>query len=188
LLNGQAALLVSVVQRSRLLREHQRIPPSISSFSLATLVQRLTLSYADAAARLEVELIQRTPARNPCIMRGDMNRIEIALGEVVDNALKHSPKGAQVEIRLSKVNNGYRLEVLDEGPGIPGSESRRIFWPYFSLSQGGGGPSVGLGLTIARGIISRHRGSITPKANPGERGTVFTIFLPTGEGLNEYLQ
>jgi PAS domain S-box-containing protein len=98
---------------------------------------------------------------------------------LVDNALKYSPDGGRIEVRIADDPDAVRIAVRDEGLGIPLSEQERIFEKFYRLdagmSRGVGGS--GLGLHIARKTIAEMDGTISVQSTPG-LGSVFTIALP----------
>jgi PAS domain S-box-containing protein len=117
------------------------------------------------------------PARVAC----DENKLRQVLVNLVDNAIKYSPEGGEVEVRLEDANDECLIEVVDHGLGIPGSERDRIFEKFYRLdpqqSQGVGGS--GLGLYICRELVERMNGRITVESQPGE-GSCFTVALRPG--------
>jgi signal transduction histidine kinase len=109
----------------------------------------------------------------------DDGRLRQALLNVTENAIKYSPDGGSVELRLVDGAERVRIEVRDDGIGVPPAERERIFEKFYrldpSMSRGVGGS--GLGLYISRQLIEQMGGSIDVAANPGG-GSVFTIALP----------
>jgi signal transduction histidine kinase len=92
----------------------------------------------------------------------DERRIEQVLGNLVANAVRHSPDGAAVVLAAARRNGGVRYEVRDEGPGIPAEEADRVFERFYRSDRGrshdeGGS---GLGLAISRWIVELHGGTI----------------------------
>ncbi len=98
---------------------------------------------------------------------------------LVDNAIKYSPDGGRIEVRIVDEPDGVSISVRDEGLGIPVSEQERIFEKFYRLdagmSRGVGGS--GLGLHIARETITQMSGTISVQSAPGS-GSLFTIGLP----------
>jgi two-component system phosphate regulon sensor histidine kinase PhoR len=97
---------------------------------------------------------------------------------LVDNAIKFSPKGGTVEIRMSDENEHVQVAVEDHGIGIPKENMDHIFDRFYHLERSGddlfGG--IGLGLAITRQVIQEHHGNIDVESEPG-KGTVFTLTL-----------
>jgi signal transduction histidine kinase len=97
------------------------------------------------------------------------------LSNLVDNAVKHSPRGGTVVVRLDEAQDRLRLAVVDEGPGIPPAERERIFERFYRGSSTA--PGLGLGLYLARELVHAMGGSIQVESEPG-RGATFTVELP----------
>jgi len=93
---------------------------------------------------------------------GDPERIHEVLTNLLTNAVRHSPAGGQVSVRASPVPDGFRVEVSDEGVGIPPADIDRIFDRFYRVdaARGSGAGGAGLGLAIARSIVELHGGSI----------------------------
>lgn len=104
---------------------------------------------------------------------GDPERILQVLTNLLANAVRHSPAGGQVTVRASPVPDGFRVEVSDEGTGVPPDDIGRIFDRFYRVdaARGSGAGGAGLGLAIARSIVELHGGSIwaAPQSPPGCR-------------------
>ena len=113
--------------------------------------------------------------------------VEQALFNLVENAVKFSPPGDAVRIRAHDEGDETIIEVDDAGPGIPEEDRARIFDMFHSVERGDRGRNgTGLGLTIARGMIGAHGGSVEALPGPNGRGTRMRIRLPRvvpAEGL-----
>ncbi|MCK5212458.1 MAG: HAMP domain-containing histidine kinase, partial [Dehalococcoidia bacterium] len=109
---------------------------------------------------------------------GDADRLERVVNNLIDNALKHSPRGGRICIVAREVGQEcVELAVSDEGPGIPGDNLDLVFDRFY---QGTGvRTGAGLGLAIAREIMHAHGGAIRAE-NGLKKGAVFTMRLPTG--------
>ncbi|MDR2212546.1 MAG: sensor histidine kinase KdpD [Pseudomonadales bacterium] len=109
--------------------------------------------------------------------------IEQALFNVMENAAKFSPPGAPVRVEVRRAEDKWlRIDISDEGPGIPESERRRIFDMYYSVEDGDGNQQgAGLGLTIVQAIIGAHMGKIEALPGPSGKGTTIRISLPLGD-------
>ena len=116
------------------------------------------------------------------LVRCDFGLLRQALGNLVDNALRHEPEGQRVVIRGRAEAGLVRLEVVNHGPTIPAEERERIMEPFYQSRDGrsvmGG---VGLGLAIAHGIAAVHGGALAVADTPGG-GATFIIRLPQTEG------
>lgn len=126
------------------------------------------------AERIEVTL----PAGDSIpVGRFDFVHALRALGNLVENALRHSRNDQPVELDVSEDQNELIFAVLDRGPGVPEGEEERIFEPFHHGAAGGQHPGTGLGLAIARSVAEAQGGSVSYRPRPGG-GSVFELRLP----------
>jgi signal transduction histidine kinase len=115
-------------------------------------------------------------------VRGDAERLRQVLTNLIDNAIKYSPAGGEVEVRAYPENGRVRIDVRDRGPGIAKEDQKLIFEKFGRISGGDSSrPGTGLGLFIARSIAEAHGGGLEVHSAP-ERGATFTLELPVGGG------
>ena len=109
----------------------------------------------------------------------DGQAVEQALVNLLDNAIKHSPEGAAVEVNVERQDGLVRLAVTDRGPGIPAAEQKRIFEMFYrhgtELRRETKG--AGIGLSIVQHVAEAHHGEVTVDSEVG-RGSRFTLELP----------
>ncbi|HUZ82616.1 MAG TPA: ATP-binding protein [Gaiellaceae bacterium] len=112
----------------------------------------------------------------------DEQQLRQVLVNLVENAVKYSPDGGPVEVRLSRAERSIRWAISDEGLGIPASERRRVFEKFYRLdpnmSQGIGG--TGLGLYICRELVRRLEGRIWVEGREG-KGSTFYVEIPSAD-------
>lgn len=115
----------------------------------------------------------------PLEVMADPHRLRGAVANLVSNAVKFSPSGSSVAVRLRHRNADAVIEVADQGSGIPVDEQDRLFQPFprISVATPDGERSTGLGLSIARRVAEGHGGSIEVHSRPGE-GSTFSMTLP----------
>ncbi|HEX7255795.1 MAG TPA: ATP-binding protein [Gaiellaceae bacterium] len=110
---------------------------------------------------------------------GDGDKLRQILLNLVDNAVKYSPEGGRVEVRVERREGGLRFEVSDQGLGIAHGEQQRIFGKFYrvdpNLTRGVGG--TGLGLYICRELARRMNGRVSVRSKEGE-GSTFVVDLP----------
>jgi signal transduction histidine kinase len=110
----------------------------------------------------------------------DRQRLLQALGNLVGNALKFTPRGGRVRLSAEAVPEGVRVSVADTGPGIA-PENLELIFESFWKTGAGNETGTGLGLGIAKGIVETHGGKISVESEVGA-GTVFTVTLPAASG------
>lgn len=106
-----------------------------------------------------------------------------ALANIVDNAIKYTSKGGKVDIGVTPYNFFCRIDVADNGIGIKESESGKIFGRFYRSSGVSEEDGLGIGLYLARQIVSLQGGYIKVAAK-AEKGSVFSVFLPMQESIN----
>ena len=113
------------------------------------------------------------------IVSGDPMRLEQALQNLAANALRHTPKGGTVELTAVPGHKEVTITVRDTGSGIAPEHLAHVFDRFYKAdpSRPGGASGSGLGLSIVKAIIERHRGNISVSSGPG-KGTEFTVRLP----------
>jgi signal transduction histidine kinase len=102
--------------------------------------------------------------------------IRQALDNLLSNAIKFSPPASTIEVRLARVGDRWRFEVLDAGPGVPPDAREAVFEPFHRLGRAG--PGGGLGLAIVRDVATRHHGRVFVEDGEGV-GASFILELPT---------
>jgi two-component system sensor histidine kinase VicK len=134
-------------------------------------------AHAPSSVALSVEAAAALPP-----VAADPDKLRQVLTNLVDNAVKYSPDGGSVRISLSRSGNRLRINVADQGLGVPPGEQERIFEKFFrldpNLTRGVGG--TGLGLYICRELVHRMHGRIW-LVSDGRRGSTFTVELPVAQ-------
>ena len=165
---GHLQALVEEFQRFARMPEVQRTPQDLNR-----LVRDVVAMYSGSHPQVEIQFDPGDEMEEVPLDRDQFQRVLINL---VNNALAAVPeKGGCIQIRtaFNKKLRVARLEVADNGPGVPPEDKARLFEPYFSTKKGG----TGLVLTIVRSIVNDHRGYIRVLDNE-PRGTRFVVELP----------
>jgi two-component system, OmpR family, sensor kinase len=164
--------LIELFRRLLTLAEtDEGLPLNKGRIELAAMAGELVRLYAPSADRRGIELL--TLAEGRPAVEGDENLLRQAAANLVENAIRYSPRGHTVVVRVAGDDRQAVLEVIDEGPGIPPEQMRRIFERFHHGPQG----RSGLGLAIALSVVERHGGHIQVDSEPGA-GSCFRILLP----------
>jgi signal transduction histidine kinase len=170
--NRLAILIGDVLHTSQI--EAGTFSYSFTDVDLGRLVEDAvaTASIGQDAVRIKASVSSDLPH-----IHGDRERLRQVLANLIENAIKYSPEGEEVEVRAHPVNEGVRISVIDHGPGIPHDQQRLIFEKFGRADiPGGSKPGTGLGLFIARSIAEAHGGTIDVRSSPNA-GSVFTLTL-----------
>ena len=153
-------------------RDHEAV-------DLAVLTQWVVRSFEPQAERKEQALSHAVATDEPCVVTGDRRKLREAVGNLVGNALKYSPPGEDVDVRVDRCNDVVQVAVSDDGPGLSERDQERMFAPFQRLSPEptGGEGSSGLGLYIVKQIVDQHGGTIDVESAPGV-GSTFVLALP----------
>ncbi len=118
-------------------------------------------------------------ADGPAVVLGDAHQLRQVLGNLVRNALVHTPEDSAIDVTVGREDGEVRLEVRDHGPGLPTDEPNDLF-ERFWRAEGGrerGKSGAGLGLAIVAAIVAAHDGRVSA-ANADGGGAAFTVVLP----------
>lgn len=189
--NGRYARMIfqSGNQMQEMLTELQKISHldrgkirlEIGPLDLGSLVREAVAAHRGAADRKNQSLSLSTEAG--CLAAGDPEFVRDVVDNLVSNAIKFSPPGLPIQLRLAGRGDRVRLEVEDKGPGLPAAERAQLFHQVrrFSAVPTGGESSYGLGLYLGKKIIDHHGGKIGVETSPG-RGSTFWLELPRPPG------
>jgi signal transduction histidine kinase len=172
---GQINLLANeMVEAARL--EDGRPQLERTRVDLSELVHRnVVTAQAGATPRHRVRFDDRVG--RAVWLLGDVMRLDIIVGNLLDNAIKYSPEGGDVTAQLSTAGDLAIMSIRDEGVGIAADDMDRLFVRFSRLAPTGNVPGTGLGLYLARELARLHKGDITAVSKPGE-GSEFTLSLP----------
>jgi two-component system OmpR family sensor kinase len=121
--------------------------------------------------------------RHALVVLGDSQRLRQVLANLVGNALRHTPAGSPVEVRVGEATldgrPGAAVEVVDHGPGLTPEQTERVFERFYRAdpARSGGDGGTGLGLSIVAALVAVHGGTVQVDSVPG-RGARFRVVLP----------
>lgn len=170
-----ARLLDDLLDAARFSRgriELQRVPVDLRALTARSLEQQ-----SHRIEEKQQNLALSLPSE-PITVLGDADRLQQAIGNLLDNASKYTPVGGSISLTLAAEGTEAVLRVSDNGPGIPADKMDSIFELFTeanpTLARTSGG--LGIGLSLVRRIVELHIGTVD--ARPGETGAVFTMRLP----------
>ena len=134
------------------------------------------------AANHRISFTQEVPANLPLIA-ADPERIVQVLGNILRNAIKFTPDGGAVLIRVRSSDGTVEFSIRDSGPGVPVANQPRVFERFWHSADGARMRGSGLGLSIAKGIVEGHGGRIWLESEPGQ-GATFAFTVPVAHGAS----
>ena len=147
------------------------VAPRRESVDLAALARDVVARHVDRALQAGIDLgAELADAR----IQGDPSLLEDLLDNLVDNALKYTPRGGRVTVSAGRESEHPFVAVEDDGPGIPEGERRRVRQRHYRVPNAPG-PGSGLGLAIVEEVANRHDAELSIDAGAGGRGTRVTV-------------
>ena len=159
--------------RWRSLRNGRSISPSSTRGASRSVCGRCACAATAAAKSLTLGL---SAAKDLAAVSADRDRLLQVLSNLIGNAVKFTPEGGTVEVRVEPEEGAVHFSVSDTGPGISPENLPRLFQPFWQ-AQRGSLDGAGLGLMIARGIVEAHGGAIQAESTPGH-GSTFSFTIP----------
>jgi two-component system sensor histidine kinase ResE len=155
------------------------------AFPLNALLKRVHRKFSALCKEQGLLLILQCPEEDVILPCADEDRLEQVLTNLLDNAIRHTPHGAKITIRMEmqKASNGSKailIEIEDQGQGIPAEDLPFIFERFYKADKArtrGTTTGTGLGLAIVKNIVDAHQGTVHVRSILGQ-GTTFSILLP----------
>jgi signal transduction histidine kinase len=170
-LSNSVHAMMRLAQSEAGLQPEQRVPVDLSSL-LVEVVAFFEPLADDAGVELTVQ-----PADSVTVP-GDPSWLHQLFANLLHNAVKYTPAGGRIEIKLTTGGARVGVVVHDTGIGIDPEQASRVFEPFHRVGAPPGTTGVGLGLPLAREIARAHGGEIVLESEPG-KGSTFTVWLPT---------
>ena len=179
-----AALINDLLDVSRI--EAGRIEMKQERVQIERIAARRIEEFRPQADEKSITLLFETQSNLP-LMIGDADRIGQIFINLIGNAIKFTPDNGKVTVRISKslqngnAANGFHVEVIDTGPGIPAEDREKVFDKFQQLGSAQARESqsgTGLGLSIAAGIVEAHGGRLWVDTGNNGRGCNFQFFIP----------
>jgi signal transduction histidine kinase len=169
--------ITTLVNDILFLQEMELILPKFQPVNMVNIASDVAEKYQVQAA-VNLLTIQVNAENGLPKVSGDAKSLERALMSLVDNAVKFSPDGGQIEIKLHRDENHVMIDVIDPGIGIDAENISRVFDRYYHAETNGTEmfSGIGLGLAITNQVIRQHNGRLTVHSTPG-KGSTFSISL-----------
>ncbi len=164
-----------------LARLDQQRPLSVEPVDLVTVVDEAV----EAARAVDPErpIVLEVASGAAPVVQGDEARLRQVVGNLLSNALTHTPAGTPVTVRVTTTAESAVVEVADQGPGLTPEQAERVFERFYRVDAARGRPTAGtgsgagLGLPIVAALVSAHGGTVDVDTAPG-RGATFRVVLP----------
>lgn len=150
----------------------------LEPINMADIAGMVVDGYQVQAQRKHQTLRYTVDGHEHCTVLADSSKLQEAMENLVSNAIKYSPRSAEIDVTVIRSNGTVTFSVKDQGPGITPQEREQLFQKFTVLSAKptGGEIATGLGLAIVKEIVEAHKGRITVESEPN-RGSTFIIEL-----------
>jgi signal transduction histidine kinase len=157
----------------------ENVTPALEHISMAELVQDLVQQFKPIAEQKNIRIETVFPENPHAKVYADIGLLDRALSNLIDNAIRHTPKGGTVTIRTVQDGRYINLEISDSGKGIPESDLPHVFDRFYQVDKSrSNSTGAGLGLSITQKILELHGAAISVQSFLN-RGTTFKISIPT---------
>jgi anti-sigma regulatory factor (Ser/Thr protein kinase) len=154
----------------------QGVRLKVERVDLKALLQQAAEEVRPLARRKRIALRLTLP-RGEAWVYGDRDWLYQAVLNVLSNAVKYTPEGGRVAVRLLLGRDRYGIAVADTGPGIPKEEQGKVFEPFYRASTRGEVEGTGLGLALVKRVLEAHGGEVRLRSRLGQ-GSLFLLALP----------
>jgi signal transduction histidine kinase len=188
IVSDKTATVAHLVTNIMLLQQLEHKAVQLALTDLTRVVQEAVTKVQDAAEQQGVSLQVQIPSQLPLIL-ADPERITLVFQHLMDNAIKFSPNGGLVQVRLVEQAEHILIAVSDQGIGIAKDQQKRIFDRFYQIDSSASRrfEGTGLGLNIARRIVEAHGGKIWLKSRIG-KGSTFFFALPRSRSFRSQNQ
>ncbi len=151
----------------------------IEPLDLADFLPQTVASFKSLATERQIDLaLNRLPSRLPTV-QADRERLSQVLGNILNNALRHTPAGGSIAVNVARREASVQIGVRDSGEGISAETLPFIFDRFYQTDQQRSSTGkMGLGLAISKGLVEAMGGQISAESSGQNRGTTFVVTLP----------
>ncbi|MEV6323563.1 sensor histidine kinase KdpD [Nocardia sp. NPDC051787] len=157
------------------------VTPQLRRVYLDEAVHRALVSVGMGARGLRRAAMDRVEVEvGDVSVRADSGLLERVLANLIDNALRHAPRGSSVQVTAERTGDRVSIAVVDSGPGVPPGVEEQLFEPFQRLGDRDNTTGVGLGLSVVRGFVEAMGGTVHAEPTPGG-GLTMLVELPADE-------
>jgi signal transduction histidine kinase len=179
-INGQSKRMIDnlngILSNAR--KESHSFKPKKTKVDLNELIRQVTLDlnfrlkYKNQSVLIDI--------KNPLEIFGDIDKLKVVFGQLIDNAIKFSPKGKEIKISHQTADNEITIVVQDDGVGLTEEDLDKIFLKFAPLTAvaSDGENTYGLGLITANALIDIHKGKLWAESDGKDKGATFYVMLP----------
>lgn len=165
---------------------------NFEKLDMSVVMEEVIQNYTEESRQKNVKIIYRKSDNAPCFVSGDKNRLNAAVSNYLDNAIKYTPEGGNVQVLLEEKNGEMQISFNDNGIGVSPESIRSLFTKFFrdKRARSVHTEGSGIGLFIVKNIIEHHGGKVGYLTDDGE-GSTFFLTLPLykeGKILDEELE
>ncbi len=177
--------VVHLVNNILFLQELELITPEFKPLAISEVVLKAVEEIAKRASEGGLTVNTQIQQKLPQVM-GDAGGLSRAISALLDNAVKFSPEGGEIGIRIQADDSAVRIEISDPGIGFPMEQLEDVCRPFTRVEETGGHlfGGVGLGIPIAKQVVESHGGHIEIESEVN-KGSTFTVVLPVAEEVKE---
>jgi len=168
-------LIDNLLGSARMIDGRAALTVNLTEVDLVELVREICLQQGEFSPA--AKLLEHLPA-GPLTVQGDSVLLRQVFGNILSNAVKYSPAGGTIRVRMERVQDSASVVIEDQGIGIPDKDQNRIFERYYRGSNTSGIAGSGVGLYLVRTIVDLHEGEILLQSGE-DWGTRFEVRLPT---------
>jgi len=152
---------------------------NFEKLDMNTVIEEVIQNYSEESRQKGVKIVYHKPKEDFYLVRGDKNRLNVAVSNYLDNAIKYTEKGGEVKILLEEIGKDLKISVNDNGIGISPESVQSLFSKFFrdKRARSVHTEGSGIGLFVVKNIIERHGGKVGYSADDGE-GATFFLTLP----------
>jgi PAS domain S-box-containing protein len=172
----QARLIDDMLDVSRIVLGKFQV--DLQPTKVTDIIEAALTTARPVAAAHDVKITSAVQSSGDDVVAADVNRMQQVIGNILSNAIKFTPAGKQIDLRLERVDSKMQIMVIDQGEGIDPSFLPHVFERLQQDEKGSNRSGLGLGLAIARHIVELHNGEITAESEGRGKGARFIVKLP----------